>query len=384
MRPAAYHLLVVLAALAAAVVLSQRRRRARPRRSRQMPDSRQQQEQRAGAPCPPIEEVLLESRRRHPYGVVLVVGANVGEGFGALSVNPEAPEIWWNSTLFGSTYRKILVEPVPPIFAELQRRTGRPGWPENVTLVNAAVGDTAGETTIWCLSAVELFPDSLGQICSSDREKLVQNARAVMPAVETSAIGGKLKWADRQQLLRFVYEEGSRIAAGAPPAGAPLGVGAAQTATAGARRLLAVGHNRKHKKRKFAWGYGFNGTKIQLWNPADAKPRWPSAARSFRVRVTPVASMLAGLRIPLQSVRFVQIDTEGGDLAVLRTLPAEDQGFRPQVIQWEQNIMRARDRDSAHRLIMDRGYTLCPHGTGDLRSPTALQQCSDVVAFRRD
>eukprot|EP01062_Namystynia_karyoxenos_P004022 TRINITY_DN11426_c0_g1_i8.p1 TRINITY_DN11426_c0_g1~~TRINITY_DN11426_c0_g1_i8.p1 ORF type:complete len:402 (+),score=46.29 TRINITY_DN11426_c0_g1_i8:74-1279(+) len=319
---------------------------------------------RPGLQCQP-REALLVSRRRHPDGYVLVLGANTG-GHGE-------PELWWNETLFGRTYRKVLVEPVPPVFAELQRKM-HAGGPPNTSLVQAAIGTRPGSTvTMHCWADVEQHPAFVGQLCSSDASRLVDGA-----------------WSLRYlRNLARIAERGSQRenrTAEVPPA---------------ARRLLAIGRNsrpaasplRPHKirsrpgadkaKQAAAW--------VQVSAARDRRLHMQKNPRvQYTVPVRTVEELMTSMRVPLGAVRYVQIDVEGADLAVLRSMPWGDASFQPSAVMWEQRHLDPLDRARAWALAQQHGYHVCPvceelgglEPGADPLGKCTLESATDVFALR--
>eukprot|EP01062_Namystynia_karyoxenos_P053541 TRINITY_DN4340_c2_g1_i1.p1 TRINITY_DN4340_c2_g1~~TRINITY_DN4340_c2_g1_i1.p1 ORF type:complete len:390 (+),score=99.12 TRINITY_DN4340_c2_g1_i1:59-1171(+) len=311
------------------------------------------------APEAPVEEpdcapdphgALLDSRRRHPHGAALVIGANAGIGLD-VSGSLAEPELWWNDTLFGQPYRKVLVEPVPPIFAELQRNMRRRG-PPNVTLINAAVGPGGGELTMHCWALVEQYPSTVGQLCSTDRERVLSG---------WSGVGTLRLMGNTYHLTQRRLE-----AAAAHPS--------SDAAAPGARRLLASRLRGRKPKRKDEEERQYILATVPIVN--------------YTAPLLTVPQLLQRAHTPLGAVRYVQIDVEGADLMVLQGLPFGSGGFRPRAVVWEQRHLSITDRSRAYRLLRRHGYTVCPlcdreHAPRDSRNrplPCTLDQAFDAHA----
>eukprot|EP01062_Namystynia_karyoxenos_P015603 TRINITY_DN15664_c0_g1_i2.p1 TRINITY_DN15664_c0_g1~~TRINITY_DN15664_c0_g1_i2.p1 ORF type:complete len:432 (+),score=35.81 TRINITY_DN15664_c0_g1_i2:83-1378(+) len=343
---------------------------------------------RGGPHCPTVQEALLESRRRHSDGTVLVIGANVGVGNRPeTDIVDEAPELWWNATLFGASYRKVLVEPVPPIFDALNKHMASSGL-QNITLLNVAIGSTPGQTQMWCLSATQAFPQYFGQTCALERQAVIDSIPAMYPVFDSLFRIGKISAAIRNQARR------------AEKAGAMAASSSAVATAPGGRRLLAA-HARGASMRGAAGLKSrrtLPGGKVRSHGPSPLVEerrrisqvknlRYPDALVNYTVRIVTPPELLRAAAVAPESVRYVQIDVEGGDYAVLQTLPfspprshgaGANSVFYPGVIMWEQGRLSSDDKRRARELMASRGYSVCadcPSGNG-----SALDACSDLYA----
>eukprot|EP01062_Namystynia_karyoxenos_P058124 TRINITY_DN4949_c0_g1_i2.p1 TRINITY_DN4949_c0_g1~~TRINITY_DN4949_c0_g1_i2.p1 ORF type:complete len:477 (+),score=60.33 TRINITY_DN4949_c0_g1_i2:71-1501(+) len=313
--------------------------------------------------CKP-REALLASRRKHPDGYVLVLGANTGTGVAVDAGGHGEPELWWNETLFGRTYRKVLVEPVPPVFAELYRKMATNG-PPNISLVKAAIGTQAGSTvTMHCWAEVERYPAFVGQLCSTSVSRLADGA-----------------WS-----LRYLRNLAEVAEKGQPQENRTIEVPPA------ARRLLSSARGSKFRSRPNA---GKAKLAVALTKIAADRDKTAHLHKNRRVRYTVAAmtveELLTRMRVPLGAVRYVQIDVEGADLAVLQSMPWNGTSFRPSAVMWEQRNLDPRDRTRAYALLQRHGYRVCPvceeHGGlalgADPLGKCNLEFATDVFAMQR-
>ncbi|KAL7533924.1 hypothetical protein ACHAWF_004662 [Thalassiosira exigua] len=104
-----------------------------------------------------------------PRSTLIIIGANVGD-----------TDTDHTFHMLGGfkDIRKIFVEPIPPLFDQLTSNVMKAGI-QNVDLVNAAIGDTDGQTKMYCWDLNMIgklkMPDWFTQICSFSRSRLYNN-----------------------------------------------------------------------------------------------------------------------------------------------------------------------------------------------------------------
>lgn len=122
-----------------------------------------------------------------PNSTLLVIGANVGatDTDGSWKIIRKYPHV-----------HKILVEPIPTLFAQLTRNVQKSSI-QNVVLRNLAIGEQKGHTTMYCWDLPKIKPLRLPywftQICSFDRDRLYKNEFDTAPALRKKVRQGQVK-----------------------------------------------------------------------------------------------------------------------------------------------------------------------------------------------
>eukprot|EP01062_Namystynia_karyoxenos_P060070 TRINITY_DN51568_c0_g1_i1.p1 TRINITY_DN51568_c0_g1~~TRINITY_DN51568_c0_g1_i1.p1 ORF type:complete len:476 (+),score=152.35 TRINITY_DN51568_c0_g1_i1:96-1430(+) len=263
-----------------------------------------------------FESFVKQIPKWHPSTAYVVIGANVG---------PTPSDPVWKVVPRGGAHRKLMVEPIPPIFRALQRNVKRDKM-ENVTLVNTAISSVEGNISLYCWRL-----DEGGGVMRRDLSV--------------------------DKLGRPVRRRGFPIA---------MADWWAQLCSVSMDRLFSAFDTAKTCQKIGKVCYDHNNS---AYFEARVRPNWQRWIAKYTVRSVPVPLLLQEHGVAPESVQYMQIDTEGHDAVVVSTLPFSDPLFRPSALTFEDVLLSDADLEATLARLHAAGYLTCrPNCAGGCRT----------------
>lgn len=85
----------------------------------------------------------------------------------------------------------------------------------------------------------------------------------------------------------------------------------------------------------------------------------------IEVKATTIENLLYEYTGYLDTVAYIQVDTEGYDAVIIRNLPWYRLDFRPILINYEYSLLSKTDKKSIHKLLIEIGYMKVHDGDGN-------------------